>query len=312
MCYPCPRTGVPYVPGPNKQGVGRTVRHPLQKWNEQTMKLAYSSNAYMRYDMGHAIDSIASLGFRGIELMADRPHAWPAETTDRQIDAIRRHLDHRGLTISNVNAFMMNAVGDFWHPSWIEHEKALRQERLQHTIRALSMAAKLGALSITTEPGGPLSDSMSREHALDLFCEGLTQALRHAEDEGVRLLVEPEPDLLIENADQCLELTQRVNSPMLGLNFDVGHFYCVSDPLPETIARLAPFTQHYHLEDIAASRVHEHLIPGRGSVDFEEVISAIKNTGYDDWLTIELYPYLDDPDGAGREAAQYLSRWVPS
>lgn len=276
------------------------------------MNLAYSSNAYMKYDMGHAIDSIADLGFGGIELMADRPHAWPAETTDQQIDSIRRHLDHRGLTISNINAFMMNAVGDFWHPSWIEPDEPLRQERLQHTIGALTMAAKLGAPSITTEPGGPLSESMSREHAMDLFCEGLGQVLRHAEDVGVFLLVEPEPDLLIENADQFLELTQRVDSPMLGLNFDVGHFYCVGDPLPETIARLARFTKHYHVEDIAASRVHEHLIPGRGAVDFDAVIGAIKKTDYDGWLTIELYPYLDDPNGAGAEAARYLSRWVSS
>jgi len=276
------------------------------------MKLAYSSNAYMKHDIVQAIDSIASLGFCGIELMADTPHAWPAHTTDEHIDTIHKRLDHHGLAITNINAFMMNAIGDFWHPSWIEREESLRKERLQHTIRALTMARKLGAPSITTEPGGPLDNTMSRAQAMDLFCAGLTEALRHAETEGVRLLVEPEPDLLIENADQYLELSERIDSSMLGLNFDVGHFYCVSDPLPATIERLQGFTKHYHLEDIAATRVHEHLVPGRGAIDFEAVINAIKKTGYDGWLTIELYPYLDDPDGAGREAVEYLSRFMPS
>ena len=99
------------------------------------------------------------------------------------------------------------------------------------------MAHKLGAPCITTEPGGPLEEGMSREEALDLFVAGLTEALDVAEGAGVQLLVEPEPGLLIENAEQFLELADRIDSPMFGLNFDVGHFYCVGDPLPDTIER---------------------------------------------------------------------------
>jgi hypothetical protein len=95
---------------------------------------------------------------------------------------------------------------------------------------------------------------------------------------------------------------------MFGLNFDVGHFYCVGDPIPETIERLKAWTQHYHIEDIAESRVHEHLVPGDGAIDFATALDAIRSTGYDDWLTIELYPYLDDPDGAGRRARDFLTK----
>ena len=61
-------------------------------------------------------------------------------------------------------------------------------------------------------------------------------------------------------------------------------------------------------EDIAATRVHEHLIPGHGAIDFPEVLEAISATEYDGWLTVELYPYLDDPDAAGREAREHLLR----
>ena len=81
------------------------------------MKLAYSSNAYRRYSVQETIDRVASLGYDGIELMADVPHAWPRTTSNAEIDRIRRRLENRGLNISNVNAFMMNAVQDFWHPS---------------------------------------------------------------------------------------------------------------------------------------------------------------------------------------------------
>ena len=271
------------------------------------MKLAYSANAYMRFSVIEAIDRIARLGYRGMELMADVPHAWPATTTDVQIDQIRHRLEETGLELSNVNAFMMNAVQDFWHPSWIEADADLRRRRIQHTIDALTMARKLGARCITTEPGGPLEEGLSREEALYTFAEGLAEALRHAEDEGVLLLVEPEPGLLIENADQFLELAERMDSPMFGLNFDIGHFYCVNEDLPEAIERLKSFTRHYHIEDIAASRVHEHLVPGRGAIDLASALQAVRKTGYDGWITVELYPYLDDPDGAGHEAREHLS-----
>jgi len=275
------------------------------------MKLAYSTNAYARFPLPEAIDRIAALAYRGIELMADMPHVWPATTTDSQIETIRRHLDAHGLTIANVNAFMMNAVQDFWHPSWIEPDVDFRSLRIRHTIDALRLARKLGATCITTEPGGPLEGDMTRDTAIDIFVQGLNEALDQADTLGIRLLVEPEPGLLIENAEQFLELAGRITSPMFGLNFDLGHFYCAGEPLPETVERLRPYTRHYHIEDIAATRVHRHLIPGRGAIDFPAVLSTIRDTGYDGWLTVELYPYLDDPDGAGQEARDYLTGLLP-
>lgn len=275
------------------------------------MKLAYSSNAYMKVSISEAIASIAKLGYAAMELMADTPHAWPATTTKQQIDIIRRCLDEHGLALSNINAFMMNAVRDFWHPSWIEPDADFRRLRIQHTMDALIMAKKLGAPCITTEPGGPLEEGQSRERALDTFVAGLGEALRCAEEVGVPLLVEPEPGLLIENTAQFLELAERIDSPMFGLNFDVGHFYCVGDPLEQSVEQLQSFTRHYHLEDIAATRVHEHLIPGRGAIDFASLLQTIAATGYDGWLTVELYPYLEDPDGAGRDAREFLTPLLP-
>ena len=65
-------------------------------------------------------------------------------------------------------------------------------------------------------------------------------------------------------------------------------------------------TKHYHLEDIAASRVHEHLIPGRGVIDFPAVLCEIIKTGYEGFVTVELYPYIDNPDEAGREAKAFV------
>ena len=69
---------------------------------------------------------------------------------------------------------------------------------------------------------------------------------------------------------------------------------------------MAAHTRHYHIEDIAANRHHAHLIPGEGAIDFEAVLRAILATGYQGWVTVELYPYIEDPDSAGRRARPWV------
>ncbi len=279
------------------------------------MRLAYSTNAYMRVDVFEAIRRVAALGYRGIELMADAPHLWPQETSRETLDAVRSLLDQLGLAISNVNAFMMNRIGDkrqpYWHPSWIEADTVYRQIRIDHTMAALTMARHLGAPCITTEPGGPIEGDDTYAAALTRFVEVLKPVVAHAEKEGVRLLVEPEPGLLIERFDQFVELSERINSPYMRLNFDIGHAYCVGEEPSEWIPRMKQYTVHYHVEDIAATRIHRHLVPGEGTMDFKSALNAIGESYFKEchgWMTVELYPYVDDPDSAGRMAKAHLER----
>jgi sugar phosphate isomerase/epimerase len=280
------------------------------------MQLAFSTNAYLKFSFAEAVRRLAAIGYTGVEIMADVPHAWPACLLEEQKQAIGDSLKKHHLAISNINAFMMNAISDprqkYWHPSWIEPDCHYRQVRIDHTKRALTLAKELGSPCITTEPGGPVEKGGSWSAALKLFVEMLKPVLEHAEKEGVLLLIEPEPDLLIETADQFLELMQHLDSHAVGLNFDVGHAYCVGDDPAPTIRRLAPHIRHFHLEDIAATRVHHHLVPGEGAIDFATVFQAIRAIGYNDWVTIELYPYVDDPDLAARTAFERVSAILAS
>jgi sugar phosphate isomerase/epimerase len=53
--------------------------------------------------------------------------------------------------------------------------------------------------------------------------------------------------------------------------------------------------------------VHKHLIPGHGAIDFAATLLEINKSGYRGWLTVELYPYIEDPDNAASQARQYLT-----
>ena len=109
------------------------------------MRLAFSTNAYLKYSFAEAVRRLASIGYAGIEIMADVPHAWPACLLEEQKQTIRDALVRNRLAISNINAFMMNAISDprqkYWHPSWIEPDRHYRQIRIDHTKRSLTLTA---------------------------------------------------------------------------------------------------------------------------------------------------------------------------
>ena len=274
------------------------------------IRLAFSTNGYLRFSFEETAERIAALGYAGLELMADVPHAWPAGLLPGAKQGIRAAMAKNRLEFSNVNAFMMNAIADrrqpYWYPSFIDPEPNYRQVRIDHTRRALTLCKELGAPHITTEPGGPIAEGQTRQQAIDLFVEVLKPLAEHAHNEGVLLLIEPEPGLLLETTDQYLEVADRLNAPSIGLNFDVGHAFCVSEDIPAAIKKLAPQIKHFHVEDISAERVHHHLVPGTGAIDFVEVFAAIRAINYQGWVTVELYPFVEDPDAAARDAMAVL------
>ena len=273
------------------------------------MKLAFSTNAFKQVSLEESLRQIAACGYAGVEIMADVPHAYPPHMDARRRKAVVDLCQDLRLVITNLNAFTLFAQGDTWHPSWIEPEAELRQRRYEHTLNAIRLAQDLRAPGISLEPGGPLPAGMGRAEAMDLYRDGLRRMLPTAESCGVNLLVEPEPHLLIERPEEFEELLAGLAHPRLALNFDIGHFFCVDVDPADAARRLAPHIRHVHLEDIAPSREHRHLVPGRGAIDLESVLGALADVGYNGWVTVELYPYEAQARDVAEEAIKYLSKW---
>lgn len=272
------------------------------------MKLAFSTNAFKRYALEDSIKEIAAIGYEGVELLCDVPHAYPPEFGDKKIQSIKNLLSDNNLQISNLNAFTLFAIGDTYHPSWIEEDEKSRETRVKHTIDCIQMAKKIGSKNISTEPGGPLNGT--NNHSIPqlekLFINGLLKASEIAEKEGVKILVEPEPSLLLENSKQFKNFIKKVNSEYVKLNFDIGHFFCVSEDPAQLVYELSDYTDHFHLADIAQNRVHNHLIPGLGAIDFARVFGAMDEIGYNGFVTVELYPYQSNPVEAAQKTFDYL------
>ena len=66
------------------------------------VKFAFSTNAYLKFSFAEAARRLAKIGYAGVEIMADVPHAWPACLLEEQKQAIRHALAENRLAISNV------------------------------------------------------------------------------------------------------------------------------------------------------------------------------------------------------------------
>lgn len=269
------------------------------------IKLAFSTNAFKRYSLEDSIREIAKVRYSGVEILCDIPHAYPPDFRDKQITSLKKTLASFNMQISNLNAFTLYAIGDVYHPSWIEDS---REMRIEHTIDCIKLAKKIGAKHLSTEPGGPVPPRSADVNELEkIFLDGLTRVAKMAEEEEIKVLIEPEPGLLIENSKQFKKLISKViNSKHIRLNFDIGHFYCVNEDPAALVYELSDYIEHFHLADIANTRMHNHLIPGKGSIDFRRVFDAMDDIGYHGFVTVELYPYQDNPVQAAKEAYSYL------
>lgn len=270
------------------------------------MKLAFSSNAFKKYDIFSAINMIAEIGYSGIEILADVPHAYPKSMSVGDLNLILSLIGEKRLEISNINAFTLYAIGDVYHPSWVDGEEE-RIQRINHTIDCIKLAKTLKAKNISVEPGGPIRPSPTQRVAYEnVFYDGLQQVLYFAEQEKIKILIEPEPNLLLENSDEFLNFIGKFNSNYVRLNFDIGHFFCVGEDPSSIVYSLREYIEHVHLADIASNRIHNHLIPGEGAIDFKSVFLSLKEINYTGFVTIELYPYQENPVYAAKRAFDYI------
>lgn len=269
-------------------------------------RFAYSTNAYTKWPLERAIEDVRARGFDGVELLADLPHAYPGSC--RAAD-LRRAL--AGFPVANLNANTSLGLDEdgrdtsgFW-PSLVDADAAARRLKIDYVRRVIDLARELGAPSVCTATGRkpyPLSARRAEGLLLDAFDKILDHA---AEKPAVRVGIEYEPGFLVGGVAAAQKLIARLDHPLMGVNLDLGHAECEGEDLAETIEALGPRIWNIHLEDIRA-RVHRHLVPGEGDIDFAKIRRALEKIGYARFITLELYPYKDDPGGAGSRGLAHL------
>jgi protein FrlC len=280
------------------------------------MKLAFSTNAYTRFSLIEALRGIKAAGYAGVEILADVPHAWPEAIDDRMVGEVAGELDRLGLEVSNINA---NCSFGYWkdappeayfEPGLISPNRKHREDRQRLILATMEFAKGVGARNISITSGRMLG-GMDPTKSARQFAESIRPILDRAEAAGLDIGIECEPGLFLEYVAELVEWIEKLGSPRLGANLDVGHSQVIGESVPEVVRMLKGRIWNLHVEDIPG-RKHYHMIPGEGTMDWPALKSALQGIAYNRFLTVELYTQTEEPQRAAEKSFQFLSKHFPT
>ncbi|RKD89253.1 hydroxypyruvate isomerase family protein [Halopiger aswanensis] len=166
------------------------------------------------------------------------------------------------------------------------------------TIReSIATAAEydVPTLIVTT---GQDQDGLDRDTQYDNIVDVLSRVAPDAEEADVTLVLEPlntavdHPGYFLETSAEGFDIVDDVGSPNVQLLYDVYHQQVTEGNVIQTITDNVDRIGHVHIADVPGR--HE---PGTGELDYETIIGAIDEAGYDGYVGCEFSP-TGDADAA--------------
>ena len=201
--------------------------------------------------------------------------------------------------------------------SWPDEPQRLAAVR--NFRRVIQLAVELGVPVLNTEFSGRPERS---EESEDAFYRSMEELLPVLESEGVRVNFDPHPDDFVEDGLEAWRVLRGLNSRAVGFVYVASHTFHYGNRattlLPEIGDRLGAvytadtFDHHrsHGLRYISnppgnAARVHQHLRIGDGDVDWAELFSTLRATGYLDREDALLVSNVFAEDETADETSRY-------
>jgi hydroxypyruvate isomerase len=223
------------------------------------------------------IERLAALDVPAFDFRHDDPHA------------IGAAADKHGLDV----AYVSGLVGPTNDPGAVE-------ERIVEVEDAIDTAADIGCGLLNVSPGQRLAEYDEVEQ-FEAVVEVLRETVPKAEAAGVTLLLEPlntrvdHPGSFLSSSYEGYKILSAVDSPNAKLLFDVYHQEITEGDVVRNLRTHLDHVGHVHVADNPGR--HE---PGTGEIDYEFVIGALADAGYDGYLGCEFTPTGDPADAIRR------------
>lgn len=260
------------------------------------MKLGVISDCFKR-SIEESIALSGKLGMDGIQIYAVSGEFCPEVLlgNDEKIEYYKGLLKENGLVVSAL-------CGDLGgHGFEIEKDNA---DRIERTNRIIDLACRFDTNVVTTHIGVIPSDEDSPKYSVML--DAIRQCGEYAASKGVTLAIETGPEIASVLGGFVAKAGKGV-----GVNLDPANFVMVTGQDPaEAVYMLRDYIVHTHLKDgkmlkksnpveiynvfaeggIEGLNVADYFIEtpvGEGDVDFDAYVGALKEIGFDGFLTIE-------------------------
>jgi len=250
--------------------------------------------ATFKGDLEANLARVAAMGYDGAELAIRDPRLVDA-------DALERAVNHHRLSVPAIG------TGQAWGEeglSFTDPDLGVRQAAIERVKSHVPLAARFNAVIIIGLLRGIVKPGVTHVQAMAWVIEALQECASAAAPAGVRLALEPinrYETTLINTVDEGLDLIERVGADNFGLLLDTFHMNIEEPSIEDSIRKAGERIFHFHVAD------SNRWYPGAGHLDFESILDALLETGYQGFVSGEFLPE-PDADTAAREAIRYLRR----
>jgi sugar phosphate isomerase/epimerase len=269
-----------------------------------SMKLSFSTLSCPGWSWDRILDQAVSYGFDGIEVRGVRGELDNEKIglfQGENIPATVAQLKSRGLAISCLDTsctFLSNDVSF--------------AETLRSGKAAVDIAKGLGAPCIRVF-GDRIPQGMGEQAAIALVAEGMQSIAAYAEGNDVMVLQETHGNFA--ESRMLLAVFDRVKSPAAGVLWDIANPYEFGETVDFTWSRLKCLIRHVHVKDIIMKDGGlAPCLPGRGRVPIGEAVRALREAGYEGWLSFEWekrwHTSIEEPEVALPAFMEHIKRYL--
>lgn len=267
------------------------------------MKFAICNETYQGWDFARTCAHIAETGYEGVEVAPFTLGDDPREISEADADAFGKTARAAGLEVVGLHWLLVK-------PGWLNlttPDPLLAKDTVafgKHLAR--TCAAMGGKIMVWGSPKQrDLQDDWEYDEAAARAADTLQKISETCGECDVTIAMEPlartETNFL-NTAEETVSLIERVGHPNCRLHLDVKAMSDEEKPIPQIIEESKDYTVHFHANDPNLRG------PGFGEVKFEPIAEALNATGYDGYVSVEVFDYSPDAETIAVQSLEYLKR----
>ncbi len=267
------------------------------------MQFAICNEIFQNWKLERAMDFAAKAGYDALEIapFTLAKHVTDIPAADRK--QIRESASRAGIAISGIHWVLAQTEGMYLTHS----DPAIRERTANYFCELARFCADIGGHIIVV--GSPkqrnVLPNVTPQQAWDWAKETFGPSVKLARECGITICLEPLAPTetnFINTAEEAIRFVQQFSSPSFKIILDVKAMCSESKPIPQIIRASWPNFAYVHANDKNLKG------PGFGEVDFKPIAAALKEVGYDNVVSVEVFNFDEGPEVIATKSLAYLKQ----